>query len=211
MFVGSRVPADARDQLEKRKAAKQKAQEDMKAAEEDGKVEDVDRYSKRTVHMTKQHQEDCKTLLTLMGIPVVTVRRPGCQRGGACVVLTPTCVRRQTGSVRSRGPMCGTSRGRQGTTHRARRGWMASLTARCPSQVFAAASEDMDTLTFRTPYLVRFPGWLVVARCHWSVEAVMDSCHSTIDGLPGIRCESHHEPISGGHRLEQLARRFAAV
>jgi len=64
-------------QLAKRKAAKEQAIADMKAAEEEGKVEDVDRYSKRTVHMTKQHQDDCKTLLRLMGVPVITV---GAQR-----------------------------------------------------------------------------------------------------------------------------------
>ena len=50
---------------------------DMKQAEEEGKTEDVDRYSKRTVHMTKAHQEDCKKLLRLMGVPVVEVR-PAC-------------------------------------------------------------------------------------------------------------------------------------
>ena len=36
-----------------------------------GNVEDEDRFSKRTVSMTKEHQEDCKRLLRLMGVPVV--------------------------------------------------------------------------------------------------------------------------------------------
>ena len=46
-----------------------------------GNVDDVDRYSKRTVHMTKQHQDDCKQLLRLMGMPVVEVRE----------ILLPVC------------------------------------------------------------------------------------------------------------------------
>ena len=39
-----------------------------------GSIEDIDRFSKRTVSMTGTHQEDCKRLLRLMGIPVVEVR-----------------------------------------------------------------------------------------------------------------------------------------
>jgi uncharacterized protein (DUF58 family) len=38
-----------------------------------GTVEDVERFSKRTVRATKQHSEDCKTLLRLMGVPVIDV------------------------------------------------------------------------------------------------------------------------------------------
>jgi 5'-3' exonuclease len=34
----------------------------------------MDRYSKRTVRATKQHSQDCKDLLTLMGVPIVDVR-----------------------------------------------------------------------------------------------------------------------------------------
>lgn len=40
-----------------------------------GTAEDVDRFSRRTVKVTKEHNEECRKLLRLMGIPVVVVRR----------------------------------------------------------------------------------------------------------------------------------------
>ena len=39
-----------------------------------GNVEDINKFSRRTVRMTRDHQEDCKRLLSLMGMPVITVR-----------------------------------------------------------------------------------------------------------------------------------------
>ncbi|GLU00184.1 hypothetical protein SLE2022_175670 [Rubroshorea leprosula] len=33
--------------------------------------EDIEKYSKQTVKVTKQHNEDCKRLLRLMGVPVI--------------------------------------------------------------------------------------------------------------------------------------------
>ena len=33
------------------------------------------KYSKRTVRVTQQHNEECRRLLRLMGVPVVVVRR----------------------------------------------------------------------------------------------------------------------------------------
>ncbi len=74
-----------------------------------GNVEDEDRFSKRTVSMTKEHQEDCKRLLRLMGVPVVEAP---CEAESQCAAL-------------------------------ARAG-----------KVYAAGSEDMDTLTFASPVLV---------------------------------------------------------
>jgi flap endonuclease-1 len=38
-----------------------------------GTEADVEKYSKRTVKVTKQHNEDCRKLLRLMGVPVVEV------------------------------------------------------------------------------------------------------------------------------------------
>ena len=56
-----------------------------------GNIEDVERFSKRTVKMEKTHIEDCKRLLRLMGMPVVDapceVRR---------VVAAPACARGQS-------------------------------------------------------------------------------------------------------------------
>ncbi|CAN0897464.1 Flap endonuclease 1 [Linum grandiflorum] len=36
-----------------------------------GNKEDIEKFSKRTVKVTKQHNEDCKKLLRLMGVPVI--------------------------------------------------------------------------------------------------------------------------------------------
>ena len=36
-----------------------------------GTTEDVAKYSKRTVRVTKEHNDDCKRLLKLMGVPII--------------------------------------------------------------------------------------------------------------------------------------------
>lgn len=40
-----------------------------------GTAEDLDKFSRRTVKVTREHNEECRKLLGLMGIPVVVVRR----------------------------------------------------------------------------------------------------------------------------------------
>ncbi|CAI7891189.1 unnamed protein product [Closterium sp. NIES-53] len=47
------------------------ATEGLEEAKEEGKAEDIEKYSKRTVRVTRQHNEDCRRLLRLMGVPVV--------------------------------------------------------------------------------------------------------------------------------------------
>ena len=49
------------------------AQEELKAAQEKGDAEAIERFSKRTVKVTKEHVDDCKRLLKLMGVPFVEV------------------------------------------------------------------------------------------------------------------------------------------
>jgi flap endonuclease-1 len=51
---------------------RQQAEADLAAAKESGVQEDVDKFSRRLVKVTKQHNDDCKELLRLMGVPVVT-------------------------------------------------------------------------------------------------------------------------------------------
>ncbi len=97
-------------QLAKRTAAKQKAEEDMAKAKEAGSIEDLNRFSKRTVRMTDTHKEDCRRLLELMGLPVIQA---------------PSEAEAQCAAMASAGV------------------------------VYAAASEDMDTLTFGAPRLLR--------------------------------------------------------
>ncbi|CAL5401961.1 unnamed protein product [Camellia sinensis] len=36
-----------------------------------GNKEEIEKFSKRTVKVTKQHNDDCKRLLKLMGVPVI--------------------------------------------------------------------------------------------------------------------------------------------
>ncbi|GAA5813698.1 hypothetical protein MFLAVUS_007184 [Mucor flavus] len=97
-------------ELAKRKARKEEAQAKMEEANEVGTVEDVTRFSKRTVKVTKEHNDDCKKLLKTMGIPFVEAP---CEAEAQCAELAKS------------------------------------------GNVFAAASEDMDTLTFGSPVLLR--------------------------------------------------------
>ena len=38
-----------------------------------GNAEDVAKYAKRTVRVTQQHNDECKRLLDLMGVPIINV------------------------------------------------------------------------------------------------------------------------------------------
>ncbi|TXT08381.1 uncharacterized protein COLE_05305 [Cutaneotrichosporon oleaginosum] len=96
--------------LKQRFGRREEAKEAEQEAKEVGTAEDVDRFSRRQVRVTKEHNEECKRLLSLMGIPCVTA--PG-EAEAQCAEL-------------------------------ARAG-----------KVYAAGSEDMDTLTFHTPILLR--------------------------------------------------------
>lgn len=61
------------------------AGDDLKAAVEGGDQEQIEKFSKRTVKVTKQHNDECKHLLTLMGVPYVEVGI--CFLTGWCHVL----------------------------------------------------------------------------------------------------------------------------
>lgn len=73
--------------MAKRFARREEAKEGEEEAKETGKqpeslawsrlirlgtAEDIDRLARRQVRVTKEHNEECKKLLALMGIPVVT-------------------------------------------------------------------------------------------------------------------------------------------
>jgi flap endonuclease-1 len=60
-------------QLSKRLERREEAKAEGEAAKETGTAEDVDRFSRRTVKVTREHNEECRRLLRLMGIPVVIV------------------------------------------------------------------------------------------------------------------------------------------
>lgn len=69
VYVFDGKPPDLKgDELNKRLEARQKAE---KQAEESGTAADAARFERRTVHATREHNEEAKRLLRLMGIPVV--------------------------------------------------------------------------------------------------------------------------------------------
>jgi flap endonuclease-1 len=97
-------------ELAKRFQRKSEAAAAHEEAKETGTAEDVEKFSRRTVRVTREHNEECQRLLKLMGIPYIIAPT---EAEAQCAVL-------------------------------ARAG-----------KVYAAASEDMDTLTFDTPVLLR--------------------------------------------------------
>ena len=58
-------------QLLKRSSKRMEAEEELKEAKETGDQEDINRYTKRLVRVTPEHNADVKRLLTLMGVPIV--------------------------------------------------------------------------------------------------------------------------------------------
>ncbi|RWS28862.1 flap endonuclease 1-like protein [Leptotrombidium deliense] len=56
------------DELQKRKERREEASKKLEEAET---AEDVNKFSKRLVRVTRQHNEDCKKLLQLMGLPII--------------------------------------------------------------------------------------------------------------------------------------------
>ncbi|KAG8906627.1 Elongation of fatty acids protein 2, partial [Tulasnella sp. 403] len=96
--------------LAKRFERRKEAVEQGEEAKEVGTAEDVERYTRRTVRVTKEHNAECQRLLKLMGIPFV---------------IAPSEAEAQCAEL---------ARG---------------------AKVYAAGSEDMDTLTFNAPILLR--------------------------------------------------------
>jgi flap endonuclease-1 len=97
-------------ELAKRFQRKQTASEGLEEAKEIGTAEEVEKFSRRTVRVTREHNAECQRLLTLMGIPFI---------------IAPTEAEAQCAVLAKAG------------------------------KVYAAASEDMDTLCFDSPILLR--------------------------------------------------------
>ncbi|KAJ3381718.1 Elongation of fatty acids protein 2 [Entophlyctis sp. JEL0112] len=96
--------------LKKRGEKREGAEKAAAAAEEQGDTENFDKFSRRTVKVTREHNEDCKKLLKLMGVPYIEAP---CEAEAQCAALAKA------------------------------------------GKVYAAGSEDMDTLTFASPVLMR--------------------------------------------------------
>ncbi|KAH6772603.1 5'-3' exonuclease family protein [Perilla frutescens var. hirtella] len=72
VYVFDGQPPDLKKQeLAKRYSKRADATEDLSDAKETGNKEDIEKFSKRTVKVTRQHNEDCRKLLRLMGVPVI--------------------------------------------------------------------------------------------------------------------------------------------
>lgn len=72
VYVFDGKPPDLKKQeLAKRYSKRADATEDLNQALETGNKEDIEKFSKRTVKVTKQHNEDCQKLLRLMGVPII--------------------------------------------------------------------------------------------------------------------------------------------
>ncbi|PMD42745.1 flap endonuclease-like protein 1 [Hyaloscypha variabilis F] len=97
-------------ELAKRFQRKATATEGLEEAKETGTAEDVEKFSRRTVRVTREHNTECQRLLKLMGVPYI---------------IAPTEAEAQCAVLAKAG------------------------------KVYAAASEDMDTLCFDSPVLLR--------------------------------------------------------
>ena len=118
----------------------------MGARTQAGDTEAVEKYSKQTVRVDRRHNDECKQLLRLMGVPVVE---------------SPGEAEAQCSSLCSEGLV----RAAAGLLLPFDLAWLASAAPRrAPTsphsvpvrwQVYGIATEDMDSLTFGCPRLVR--------------------------------------------------------
>ncbi|KAK1795407.1 hypothetical protein P4O66_010575 [Electrophorus voltai] len=113
-------------ELEKRGERRAEAEKLLAQAQETGEQENIDKFSKRLVKVTKQHNEECKNLLKLMGVPYIEV--------------STYTERMKIGQILVQAPC------------EAEASCAALVKA---GKVFATATEDMDGLTFGTNVLLR--------------------------------------------------------
>uniref|UniRef100_A0A8C6EJ48 Flap endonuclease 1 n=1 Tax=Microcebus murinus TaxID=30608 RepID=A0A8C6EJ48_MICMU len=97
-------------ELAKRSERRAEAEKQLQQAQAAGAEEEVEKFTKRLVKVTKQHNDECKHLLSLMSIPYLDAPS---EAEASCAALVKA------------------------------------------GKVYAAATEDMDCLTFGSPVLMR--------------------------------------------------------
>lgn len=86
IYVFDGAPPELKgSELEKRGEKRQKAEELLKKAKEEGNLEEIKKQSGRTVRVTRKQNEEAKKLLTLMGIPIIEAP---CEAESQCAFLT---------------------------------------------------------------------------------------------------------------------------
>ncbi|QSL64453.1 hypothetical protein MERGE_001754 [Pneumocystis wakefieldiae] len=83
VFDGS-PPKLKSGELAKRLERREEAVKLHSEAKEAGSVEDINKFSKRIVRVTREHSEECKKLLKLMGIPCINAP---CEAEAQCAAL----------------------------------------------------------------------------------------------------------------------------
>nr|CAD7439342.1 unnamed protein product [Timema bartmani] len=71
-------------ELAKRAERREEAQKSLEKAEEAGDSEQVDKFNRRLVKVTKHHADECKELLKLMGVPYIEAP---CEAEAQCAAL----------------------------------------------------------------------------------------------------------------------------
>ncbi|KAK1317418.1 Flap endonuclease 1-A [Acorus calamus] len=141
--------------LSKRFSKREDATKDLKTAQAARDKESIEKFSKRTVKVTKQHNDDCKRLLRLMGVPVIEAPSEAeaecaalCKNGKACAYI------------------------------------YLSLFYLASYNVYAVASEDMDSLTFGSPRFLRHlmkPSSKKIPVMEFEVAKVLEELDLTMD------------------------------
>ena len=93
MFDG-KPPTMKSGELEKRMEKRADAQVALEKAKEEGNDEEIDKQSRRLVKVSKDHVEDCKKLLKLMGVPYVQATceaESQCAEVGCCLLINFFC------------------------------------------------------------------------------------------------------------------------
>ncbi|CAD6251495.1 unnamed protein product [Miscanthus lutarioriparius] len=140
-----------------------------------GDEDAIEKFSKRTVKVTRKHNDDCKRLLRLMGVPVVEISycrllmssssAKGAMQAWYLVFVISYCYR----IIGNKAP---------GEAE-------AQCAALCENhQVYAVASEDMDSLTFGARRFLRHLIDLGYKKSHvteFDVSKVLEELGLTMD------------------------------